>query len=43
MKCSILESCVAIVTKHKSYKGTTKLTFIVMKILPISLEYESNT
>ena len=27
MNCGILESCVAIVTKHKSSKGTPKLTF----------------
>ena len=36
MKCGILEGCVAIVTKHKSNKGTPKLTFIVTKILLMS-------
>ena len=38
MNCGILESCVAVVTKHKSSKGTPKLTFIVM-----SLKHVSNT
>ena len=40
MSCSILESCVAIITKHKSSKGTPKFT--LMKILPISnwLQYD---
>ena len=32
MKCGILESCVAIVTKHKSSKGIPKLTFIEMSL-----------
>ena len=27
MNCGIVESCVAIVTKHKSSKGTPKLTW----------------
>ena len=34
----ILESCVAIVPKHRSSKGTPELTFIVMKILLMSLK-----
>ena len=38
MKCSILESCVAIVTKYKSSWGTPNLTFVVMKILLKSLK-----
>ena len=38
MKCGILESCVANVTKHKSSKGSPKLTFFVMKILLMSLK-----
>ena len=38
INCGILESCVAVVTKHKSSKGTPKLTFIVM-----SLKHVSNT
>ena len=41
MNCGILESCVAIVTKLKSIKGTNKLTFIVMKILLMSLKHLS--
>ena len=36
MSCGILESCVSIITKHKSSKGTPKLTFILMKILLMS-------
>ena len=40
MNCSILESYVAIITKHKSSKGTPKLT--LMKILLMSLKYVSN-
>ena len=40
MNCSILESCVAIITKHKSSKGTHKLT--VMDILLMSLKHVSN-
>ena len=37
MNCSIQESCVVIITKHRSSKGTPKLTFILMKILLMSL------
>ena len=33
-------NCVAIITKHKSSKGTPKLT--LMKILLMSLKYVSN-
>ena len=36
MNCGILESCVAVVTKHKSSKGTPKLTFIVMSLKQVS-------
>ena len=43
MNCGILEICVAIVTKHKSSKGTPKLTFIVMKILLMSFKHVSST
>ena len=43
MKCGIIESCVAIVTKQKSSKRAPKLTFIVMKILLISLKHVNNT
>ena len=38
MNCGILGSCVVIVTKNKSIKGTPKLTFIAMKILLTSLK-----
>ena len=38
MNCGILESCVAILTKHKSSKGTLKFTFILIKILLVSLK-----
>ena len=38
MTYDILESCVTIVTTHKSSKGTPKLTFIVMKILLMRLK-----
>ena len=38
MNCSILESCFAFVTKHESSKGTPKLTFILIKILLMSLK-----
>ena len=43
MNCSILESCVAIITKHmehKSSKGTPKLT--LMKILLMNVKHVSN-
>ena len=40
MNCSILGSCVAIITKHKSSKRTPKLT--LMKILLMSLKHVSN-
>ena len=40
MNCSILESRVAVITKHKSSKGTPKLT--LMKILLMSLKHISS-
>ena len=40
MNCSILESCVAIITKHQSSKAAPKFT--LMKILPISPKHVSN-
>ena len=40
MNCSVLESCAAIITKHKSSKGTPKLT--VMKVLLMSSKHVSN-
>ena len=40
MNCSILENCVVITTKHKSSKGTPKLTLI--KILLTSIKHVSN-
>ena len=40
MNCSILESRVATITKHKSSKGTPKLTLI--KILLMSLKHVGN-
>ena len=40
MNCSILESCVAIITKDKSSKGTPKIT--LMKILLMSIKHVSN-
>ena len=42
MNCSILESCFAFVTKHESSKGTPKLTFILIKILLMSLKLINN-
>ena len=40
MNCSILESCVAVITKYKSSKGTPRLT--LMKILLMGLKHLSN-
>ena len=37
MNCSILESCVAIITKHKSSKGTPKLTLMVILLMSLKV------
>ena len=33
MKCSILESCFAFVTKHESSKGTPKILVMTLKLI----------
>ena len=43
MNWGILESCIPIVTKQKSSKGTPMLTFIVIKILLVKRQKSKKT
>ena len=45
MNCVILDSCVAIITKHKSSKRTLNLTFTAMQYLKmqVSVKIEAAT